>query len=59
MQNEHESDNAAYYVGGTYDLGGGASVLMVYADDEDGNQEDEIGAGDYFPGTTVEVSFSF
>jgi len=59
MQNEHESDNAAYYVGGTYDLGGGAELLAVYANDEDGNQADEIGAGEYLPGTTVEVSFAF
>jgi outer membrane protein OmpU len=59
MLNENEGDDADYYVGGDYDLGGGANVLVVYANDEDGDQEDEIGSAEYYPGTTVAVSFSF
>jgi len=52
----NESD---FYVGGTYDLGGGASLLVSYATDANGSQDDEIGANDYQAGTTVEVSFAF
>ena len=50
-----------YYVAGTYDLGGGASVLVSYADAETGGAyaDDEVGGPDYQVGTTVEVSFSF
>ena len=47
------------YVGGTYDLGGGASLLVSYATDANGSQDDEIGANGYQAGTTVEVSFAF
>jgi hypothetical protein len=50
---------ADYYVGGKYDLGGGASLLATYAVDANGDQGDEIGAGDYQAGTTIEVSFTF
>lgn len=55
------NDGTDYYVAGTYDLGGGAELLVVYADAEvAGNiADDEIGANDYQVGTTVEVSFSF
>jgi outer membrane protein OmpU len=59
MLNENEGDDADYYVGGDYDLGGGANVLFVYANDEDSDQGDEIGSAEYYPGTTVQVSFSF
>lgn len=51
-----------YYVGGTYDLGSGASLLMSYADDSDSDEsadDDDIGAQDYKVGTTVEISFTF
>lgn len=48
-----------YYVAGTYDLGSGAQLLVSYADDNSNVDEDEIGAGDYQRGTTVEVSFEF
>ena len=51
--------SADYYVGAKYDLGGGASVVMTYADDADNSAGDEIGAGDYKDGVTVEVSFAF
>ena len=49
-----------YYVGGAYDLGGGASFYASYV--EDGgtlNGDNEIGANDYAAGTTVGVSFEF
>lgn len=48
-----------FYVAADYDLGGGASVLFAYAVDDNGDQADEIGAGEYDPGATIEVSFSF
>ena len=50
-----------YYVAGTYDLGGGASLLVSYVEDgdDDGAADDEIGEDDLQIGTTVEVSFSF
>lgn len=48
----------AFYAAGIYDLGGGAEVLVSYAEDDD-DQNDEIGDPEYLPGTTVEVSFSF
>jgi outer membrane protein OmpU len=57
--NENEGDKADFYVGGTYDLGGGAEVLVMYGQDDDGDQGDEIGSAEYYPGTTVAVSFSF
>ena len=57
--NENEGDDADFYVGGTYDLGGGATILAMFAEDKDGDQEDEIGSGEYMPGTTVEVNFTF
>ncbi|MFA8443700.1 porin [Yoonia sp.] len=55
------NDGTDFYVAGTYDLGGGAELLVVYSDAEvAGNiADDEIGANDYQVGTTVEVSFSF
>jgi len=57
--NENEGADTDFYIGGTYDLGGVASVLAVYADDKDGDQADEIGSGEYDPGMTVSVSFTF
>jgi outer membrane protein OmpU len=48
-----------FYVAGNYDLGSGASVLVSYASDESNFDEDEIGAGDYQDGTTIELSFAF
>ena len=48
-----------YYVAGQYDLGSGASLQVSYADDDSNVDDDEIGAGDYQNGTTVEVSFKF
>ena len=51
-----------YYVGGQYDLGSGASLLVSYAVDDDGDEadgDDDIGAQGYQVGTTVELSFEF
>lgn len=55
------NDGTDFYVAGVYDLGGGAELLVSYADAEvAGNiADDEIGAPDYQVGTTVELSFSF
>jgi outer membrane protein OmpU len=55
------SDGTDFYVAGTYDLGGGAEVLMSYADAETGDAlgDDEVGAPDYQVGTTVAVTFTF
>jgi len=50
-----------YYVAATYDLGGGAELLVSYAEAETAGAigDDEVGGPDYQVGTTVEVSFSF
>lgn len=59
QDNEDDSDYAdEFYVAGTFDLGGGASLLVSYAEGED-NADDEIGAGDYQEGATVELNFAF
>ena len=47
-------NNATYYAGAEYDLGGGASVLASY-----NTGADETGAREYREGTTVAVSFEF
>ena len=47
------------YVAGTYDLGGGAALLVSYVDTDAVNNDDEYGAGDYQEGATVELSFDF
>ncbi len=53
----------AFYVAGAYDLGGGAGLLVSYADASDTSganlTADEIGAGEYQNGTTVELTFAF
>ena len=59
LLNENEGDDMDFYVGGTLDLGSGASLLVSYAEDEDLDQEDEIGAQEYQKGTTVAVSLEF
>lgn len=53
-----DNGSEEYYLAGTYDLGSGAELLVSYADDED-LANDEVGAGDYQQGTTVELSFDF
>jgi hypothetical protein len=52
-------EDGDYYVGADYALGAGSSLLVSYAVDEDGDQEDEIGTNDYQNGTTFQLSFSF
>ncbi len=56
--NENEED-VDFYVGADYDLGGGTTVTFAYAQDDDGDQGDEIGSPEYDPGATIQVSFSF
>lgn len=46
-----------FYVAATYDLGGGAEILVSYA--EDGEGDDEVGDPEYQAGTTVELSLDF
>ena len=57
--NTFDEESDAFYVSGVYDLGGGAELLVAYAEDEAAVTNDEIGDPEYLPGTTVEVSFSF
>ena len=59
-----DSGSSYFYVGGDYDLGGGASLRVSYADvsegDVNGLTNDELGAAeDVKEGTTVAVSFAF
>lgn len=54
-----DSTDDRFYVAGGYDLGSGAALLVSYADDDSNVDEDEIGAGEYQEGTTVEISFEF
>lgn len=57
-----DTTTAATYIAGVYDLGGGAELLVSYAEDEADDpldNNDEIGDPEYMSGTTVEVSFSF
>jgi hypothetical protein len=48
-----------YYVAGEVDLGGGASFLLSYADDESGAANDDIGGPEYNQGITALLSFKF
>lgn len=62
---DDEEQAEIWYIGGDYDLGGGATVRVSYAevDEGDGGVDsdlDELGAAeDVKEGTTVAVSFSF
>jgi predicted porin len=47
------------YMAGTYDLGGGAALLVSFVNTDAQNVDDEYGAPDYQEGTTVELSFAF
>jgi hypothetical protein len=49
----------AFYVAGTYDLGSGAEFLLSYAEADDDEYGDEVGANDYQEGITAELSFAF
>ncbi|WP_439153635.1 porin [Yoonia sp.] len=54
-------DGTDSYVAAVYDMGGGAELLVSYADAESNGAivDDEVGGPDYQVGTTVAVSFSF
>lgn len=56
---DDDGDENDYYIAGEMDLGGGASFLVSYAEDEDNDQGDEIGQNDYQRGTTVAMTFEF
>jgi hypothetical protein len=47
------------YLAVTTDLGGGATILASYAVDAGANAADEVGAGDWQEGLTVELKFAF
>jgi hypothetical protein len=47
------------YLAVTTDLGGGATILASYAVDGGGDAGDEVGAGDWQEGLTVELKFAF
>jgi hypothetical protein len=52
--------NTTFYVAGTYDLGGGAAVLMSFADDGDvATVGEDLGDPEFNEGLTIEVSFAF
>lgn len=48
-----------YYVAATMDLGGGAQLLVSYAEDEDDSEDDEIGNPELQKGATVELTLAF
>ena len=50
--------DAETYLAASYDLGGGASLLVSHVG-TDAENDDEVGAGDYQLGTTIELSFAF
>jgi outer membrane protein OmpU len=58
---DNEVEGTDTYVAAGYDLGGGAALLVSYADAEttDALADDEVGGPDYQVGTTLAVSFKF
>ena len=58
VENGNEEDED-YHVAAKYDLGGGADITFSYAEDDDGDQEEEIGADDYQEGATIELVIAF
>ncbi len=48
-----------FYVAGEVGLGSGSTLTVSFADDGDGDAEDEIGDPEYLNGTTVEITFEF
>lgn len=54
-------DGTDSYVAASYSLGGGASLLVAYAnaDTKGAIKADEVGTPDYQDGTTLELSFAF
>ena len=66
IDDEDDADDGGSYIGGEYDLGNGASLLVSYADaDNDGtpgdpgSAEDELGAPEYKHGLTALVTLEF
>lgn len=54
------ADTTMFYGAGSYDLGGGATFLVSYADDGiDGNAGEDLGGPEYKEGITAQLSFSF
>ncbi|NCO86689.1 MAG: porin [Rhodobacterales bacterium] len=49
----------AYYVAANVDMGGGASLLVSYAQDDNDPANDAIGDPEYLHGITAEVGLSF
>jgi hypothetical protein len=47
------------YLAVSQSLGGGASIMASYAVDGGGDAKDEVGAGDWQEGLTVELKFAF
>ena len=54
FSSDDAQDDDEYYLGAEYDLGGGAELIVAFADGDD-----EVGSPEYEDGTTVEVSFDF
>jgi outer membrane protein OmpU len=53
------NETVYYYVAGEVDLGGGASFLLSFADDESAAANDEIGGPEFNQGITAKLAFSF
>lgn len=53
------AETTAYYVAGSADLGGGASFVLSFADDEGAVANDEIGGPEFNQGITAALSFAF
>lgn len=53
------SSNRVAYLGGEYDLGGGASLLVSHGYSNKAGYQKDLGAPDYREGSTIQVSFKF
>ncbi|MEY1557732.1 porin [Yoonia sp. R2331] len=55
-----DGDDMGFYAAATYDLGGGAELLVSYADDgDDAVLGEDLGGPEYKEGATIEASFAF
>ena len=54
-----EQDDDGFYVGGSYDLGAGAEVRLIYVEADNFDEDNEYFGDDDELGTTLELSFSF
>jgi len=60
LSGDAAGQNDTTYAAATYDLGGGAEILVSYADDGDeATLGEDLGDPEYQEGTTIEVSFDF